>query len=270
MTVCGRLRGFIDFPNSSMTLKALIFDVDGTLADTERDGHRIAFNETFHEFGLDWCWSEDLYAQLVLVTGGKERIRNYVDNYLDSFSPPRPLDDFIAEMHARKTQRYVELVRQRGIPLRNGVERLLREARTAGLKLAIATTTTVDNVVQLLSSTLGEEALDWFDVIGAGEIVPHKKPAPDIYTYVLEKLDLEAGQCLALEDSNNGLRSAHGAGLKTVITQNDYTEGHDFSGALLVVDQLGEPDQPCIVITGDMGDSSYVDVALLKRLHEAV
>ncbi len=170
-------------------LEALIFDVDGTLADTERDGHRIAFNRAFAEAGLDWGWSVELYGKLLSVTGGKERILHYIDRYRPEFRRPADLSKFVADLHAAKTRHYVRLLEEGGIPLRPGVKRLLGEARDAGLRLAIATTTTPENVTALLDANLPRGA-SRFEVIGAGDIVPAKKPAPDIYDYVLRELGL--------------------------------------------------------------------------------
>ena len=157
-------------------------------------------------------------------------------------------------------------MRQSRVPLRPGVQRLLQEARDAGLRLAIATTTTPQNVTALLSNTLGEDSLDWFEVIGAGDIVPKKKPGPDIYEYVLEKMKLSPEQCLAFEDSRNGILSSLGAGLKTLITYNGYTADDDFGGAALVIDHLGDPDRPSAELRKQKG-RDFVDVELLRALH---
>ncbi|QSA96456.1 HAD family hydrolase [Methylococcus sp. EFPC2] len=250
-------------------LEALIFDVDGTLADTERQGHRVAFNLAFAEAGLDWVWDEGLYGELLAVTGGKERMRYFIERFLPE--PPIGTDDlgnFIDEMQARKTRHYTALVASGGIPARPGVIRLLKEARAAGLRLAIATTTTPENVDALLAASFGADAPGWFEVIGAGDIVPKKKPAPDIYRYVLAALNLPAEVCLAFEDSENGLRSSHQAGIDTVVSVNDYTAGQDFGGALLVVDHLGEPHQPPTCLTArPWEDFNLVDIDALNRLH---
>ena len=248
-------------------LEALLFDVDGTLADTERDGHRIAFNQAFAQAGLDWDWSVDLYGKLLAITGGKERILHYLDHYNTAFVRPANLSDFIAGLHKAKTRFYTELLNTGAIPLRPGVERLLREARADGLRLAIATTTTPDNVSALLQNTLGEDGESWFEVIAAGDIVPAKKPAPDIYFYAMEKMQLSPESCLAFEDSENGIHATRDAGLTTLITVNDYTRDHHFTGAAIVLDCLGDPDYPFEVLAGDAGAHRYVNLELLRTIH---
>jgi HAD superfamily hydrolase (TIGR01509 family) len=250
-------------------LAALIFDVDGTLADTERDGHRVAFNLAFQEAGLDWEWSPELYGELLAVTGGKERIRFYLEKFNTTFEKPGNFSEFVAGLHAAKTSFYTQLMSEGKIPLRPGVERLLREAKEAGVRIAIATTTTPENVTALLTYTLGADSLKWFEVIGAGDVVPAKKPAPDIYHYVMEAMNLAPEQCLAFEDSYNGIRSTVQARLTTLITTNGYTKDDDLSGAAIVLDQLGEPDAPFNVIAGDAHGHSHVNLAMLRALHKA-
>lgn len=243
---------------------ALIFDIDGTLADTERDGHRVAFNRAFQEAGLNWDWSIDFYGELLEVAGGKERIRHYIDTY-QPILQTADLEGFVVELHDAKSRHYKQLIREGVIPLRPGVMRLIQEAREEGVKLAIATTSSHDNVVALLETTLAPDSPAWFEVIGAGDVVPHKKPAPDIYDYVLQTMNLQPPDVLAIEDSNQGLQAALQAKLKTVITFNDYTRHQDFSGAALVVDQLGEPQSPFQVLSGH-ADRPYFDLALASRL----
>ena len=248
-------------------LEALLFDVDGTLADTERDGHRVAFNRAFADSGLDWDWSEELYGRLLAVTGGKERIKYYLDTFNRDFECPEDSDGFIAALHASKTRHYTEMLAQGLIPLRPGVKRLIVEAKAAGLRLAVATTTTPANVSALLEHALDPQAMKWFEVIAAGDVVPAKKPAPDIYNYAMEKMELTPEQCIAFEDSHNGILASGGAGLKTIIAVNGYTRDDDFTGAQIVLDQWGEPDRPFSVLQGDAGGSSYLDLEMVKRLH---
>jgi HAD superfamily hydrolase (TIGR01509 family) len=220
------------------TLHALIFDVDGTLADTERDGHRLAFNTAFAEHGLDWHWDEALYGELLAVTGGKERIRFYAERHAPEMLASADFPELVRRLHLAKTAHYVRIVDQGGLPLRPGVAHLIAEARAAGVRLAIATTTSPENVTTLLRASLAAAATDWFEVIGAGDVVPHKKPAPDIYRWVLERLGLPATACLAIEDSENGLQSSLAAGIPTVVTISEYTAGHDFRGARAVLPDL--------------------------------
>ena len=250
-----------------MTLRALLFDVDGTLADTERDGHRPAFNQAFRDAGLDWHWDVTLYGRLLAVTGGKERMKHYVEHYRPDYVRPAHFDELVAELHQSKTRHYINLATRGGIPLRPGVKRLLNEARAACMRQAIATTTTPENVTALLEHSLGPGTRDWFEIIAAGDIVPAKKPAPDIYFYAMEKMGVSPAECFAFEDSENGLRASLGAGLKTLITVNDYTLDHDFSGAAVVLSDLGEPGAPNRVVAGPDLGQPFVSVAYLRALH---
>lgn len=250
-------------------LDVLLFDVDGTLAETE-EIHRQSFNRSFAQAGLDWVWSEELYTRLLAVTGGKERIRHYIGTCVPDFEPPMDLDEFIAGLHAEKTDVYTRIIAAGEIPLRPGVSRLIREARRAGLRLGITTTTTPANVTALLRHSLDPEAESWFEVIAAGSVVAAKKPAPDIYHHALEAMAVSPEECIAFEDSANGLRSARQAGITTLVTRSLYSRDDDFEGAALVLDHLGEPDLPFTVISGDAGRHRYVDLALLKELHTRV
>ena len=245
-----------------MKLKALLFDVDGTLADTERDGHRVAFNAAFREFGLDWDWDVPRYGELLAVTGGKERMRHYVERFRPDYRKPADFDDLVVELHRAKTRHYTRMLAEGGIPLRPGVKRLLEEARAAGLTLGVATTTTPENVTALLRHSLAADGSDWFAVIAAGDIVPAKKPAPDIYVWAMQQLGLGPADCLAFEDSRNGILAATGAGLKTIVTVNDYTRADDFSGALAVLSDLGEPQAPYRRL--DQPETGVVDLARLR------
>ena len=246
---------------------ALIFDVDGTLADTERDGHRVAFNRAFAEAGLDWEWSVELYGSLLSVTGGKERILHYLNEYNTGFERPDDLAGFIGELHRSKTRHYMSLMGAGAIPLRPGVARLLGEARDSDTRLAIATTTTPENVSALIENTLPDGAMDWFEVIGAGDIVPLKKPAPDIYEWVLREMRLGAGDVIAFEDSAHGVSSAMGAGIdRVVVTVNGYTAGQDFSAASVVLNTLGDAAVSAQAIAGPLPANGLVDLPFLASL----
>lgn len=246
-------------------LKAFIFDVDGTLADTERDGHRVAFNRAFAAEGLPIVWDEALYGQLLTITGGKERLSHFFTKVRPDLRPEGDLDDVVRRLHARKTAIYGELLTTEGVPLRPGIRRLLQEARGQGVWLAIATTTTLDNLLPIWAA-LGPDARNWFRAVGAGDCVAAKKPAPDIYEYVLAEMGLTAAECVAFEDSENGFRAAQGAGLSTIVTVTEYTRTQNFDGALLVVDHLGEPDQPLSRLAGAPFAGPFLNLQAINRL----
>ena len=222
-----------------MTIKAIIFDVDGTLADTE-DAHRIAFNKAFAENDLNWNWDVALYDKLLTVTGGKERIKYFVESFLTNYTKPENFDEFVKHLHKVKTAHYTAMLASGNIPLRPGIKQFILDAHASGIQLAIATTTSPENVAGLLEIGLGKNWADYFAANGCGDIVPLKKPAPDIYNWVLSQLQLAPQDCIALEDSNNGLRSSLAAGIKTYITVNRYTRNQDFTGAAAVFDDLGD------------------------------
>jgi HAD superfamily hydrolase (TIGR01509 family) len=223
-----------------MTVRALIFDVDGTLAETE-EIHRAAFNQTFEEAGLGWLWTEEDYRRLLLVTGGRERIAAYAGEIAAS-----GLD--IPALHRRKTDLFNDKLRRGPIALRPGVEQLIRVGRERSLQLAIATTTSRPNVASLIEATLGAGAIDWFASVRTGEDVARKKPDPEVYRLALDDLGLSGSDCLAFEDSANGLRAALGAGIPTIVTPSMYTRGEDWTGAMLVLDDLSEFADPGDII----------------------
>jgi HAD superfamily hydrolase (TIGR01509 family) len=243
-------------------LSALIFDVDGTIAETE-ELHREAFNEAFAAAALDWHWDQALYGQLLAVSGGKERIAHY--QYRAGVAPVLNAAQ-VAALHADKTTRYTARLSAGDVNLRPGIRRVLAEAKEAGLRLAIATTTSRPNVDALLAAAA---PLPTFDVIAAGDDVPEKKPAPDIYLLALRALGLPAAACLAFEDSINGLRSAHGAGLRCVVTVSAYGGAGPFPGAAAVLPHLGEVEQPTEVVSGPALPGGVADLAWLTTLGDS-
>lgn len=221
-------------------LRALIFDVDGTLADTETT-HLAAFNQAFAEAGLDWHWDEERYGELLSISGGRERIRHYWKKYHPAtFDAADQIDGQIARLHTLKTVAYTRVADAGGIHMRPGVLAMIREAQCEGLPMAIATTTTPDNIAALLGHALGPDWRSLFAAVGDAVTAPLKKPHPQVYQQVVAELKLEPRQCVAFEDSANGLTAATAAGVPTLITPTPYTAKHDFSGALQVLPDLGQ------------------------------
>lgn len=228
---------------TDMDIAALIFDVDGTMADTE-EAHRVAFNLAFERYRLGWVWQPSEYRELLKTTGGKERIAHYIESLAVGNAERERLHAMVPKVHADKTRFYSAFVADGAVPLRTGVARLLDEARAAGCKLAIASTTTAVNIDALLGSTLGPEGRSMFSAVACGDQVRAKKPSPEIYRLALHGLEMQAEQAIAFEDSPNGLRAAVAAGLRTVVTPNFWTSEGDFSAAALELPGLGDPDQP--------------------------
>lgn len=227
-------------------MKALIFDCDGVLVDTERDGHRAAFNRAFAEFGLEDNWGVDYYGELLQVAGGKERMRHHFETHAWPEQADDDHDGFIAELHKRKTAIFTDIIADGGLPLRSGIVRLVDEAAAAGVRLGVCTTSnprSVDGVLDLM----GSERKAQFEFVLAGDVVKHKKPDPEIYNMAQAKLDLPPGECVVIEDSRNGLLAALGAHMPCLITTSTYTTQEDFTGSIKVVPELGDGDD--IVIT---------------------
>lgn len=249
----------------ALHLKALIFDVDGTLADTE-EFHRCAFNAAFADFGLDWEWSPRLYAELLSTSGGQERIRRYAAG-LPGHNPFQcDVVGLVRQLHAAKSAHYQRMVVENQVPLRPGVRRLLEEARSQAVRLAIATSSALRNVRTLLDDRLPGGWDSWFEVIATSDTVIDKKPSPAVYNHALSLMGLSPRECVAVEDTASGNRAAVAAGLTTIITTHAFTHDHDFRGASLVVNHLGEPHQPFEVIFGSSDGASYVDIALTRGL----
>jgi HAD superfamily hydrolase (TIGR01509 family) len=216
-------------------LRALLFDVDGTLAETE-EGHRQAFNDVFATFGIPWRWEPDRYRELLRVTGGKERMRHNARAY----DPPRlaMIEANLDALHRAKNARYAEWVKASGGALRPGVRRLIEDGRALGMRLAIVTTTSRANIAALLNAAFGPEGAGAFATVVCGEDVARKKPDPEAYLLALDRLALSAEDCVAFEDSRNGLLAAQAAGLRTIVTPSLYSAHEDFTGAWHVARDL--------------------------------
>lgn len=232
-------------------MPALIFDCDGVLADTERDGHRPAFNQTFAEVGLPVRWSEQEYGEKLKIGGGKERMASLLtDDFVRANGLPADAPgqkELLADWHRRKTARYKAMVEAGKLPGRPGIARIVDEALDAGWTLAVASTSAEESVRSVLEHAVGDENAAKFAVY-AGDIVPAKKPDPAIYVYALERLSIGPGDAIVIEDSRNGLLAAVGAGLRCVVTVSSYTADEDMSEAVLVVSSLGDPGEPAVVL----------------------
>ena len=243
-------------------LRCVFFDFDGTIAETERNGHRVAYNRAFDELGLGWNWDAELYGELLSVAGGVERLKHYVERY----SPPLPsgiaLDDLVLDIHRTKGRAFAGLVAS--LEFRRGVRRLIREAHEAHIRVAIVTTASESGVEAFLAADPNVRAM--IDLIAAGDIVPRKKPEPDVYEWALRRLDVAASEAVAVEDSNIGLRSALSAGVTTVVTPSDYTSTDDFEGAAVILSDLGEPGAPASPIRGVAPDGGVVTPHYLQSL----
>jgi HAD superfamily hydrolase (TIGR01509 family) len=243
-------------------LRALLFDFDGTIAETERFGHRVAYNRAFARLGLDWDWGEQLYGELLAIAGGKERLRHYIERDRPRLPPGADPARLSEEIHRVKAEEFAAL--GPGIPLRPGVLRLVREAHGAGIAVAIVTTAAEAGVEALLRAhpELGAR----IGLIAAGDVVARKKPAPDIYRWALERLALPAGDCLAIEDSAVGLQAALAAGVPAIVTVSDYSAGESFEGAAAVFSSLGDPGSPAHALQGPEPPGGEVDLDLLRHL----
>jgi HAD superfamily hydrolase (TIGR01509 family) len=235
---------------------ALIFDCDGVLADTERDGHRPAFNETFAELGLPVQWSEAEYAERLKIGGGKERMASLLTpefvaaNHLPDDAEGQK--ELLADWHKRKTARYKAMVRDGRLPGRPGIARIVSEAIDAGWALAVASTSAEESVRAVLEHAVGTDHAARFDVF-AGDIVPAKKPDPAIYRLAIERMGIAPGDAIVIEDSRNGLLAAVGAGLRCVVTVSSYTADEDMTEAVMVVTSLGDPGEPAVVLANRGG-----------------
>ncbi|MGR8920262.1 MAG: HAD-IA family hydrolase [Gammaproteobacteria bacterium] len=247
------------------SLQAIIFDVDGTLADTE-EVHRLAFNAIFAEYGLDWEWTPELYAELLAISGGRERIRAFGASLRRRFASELAFEEFVVTVHRAKTRRYAAMLTDGEVTLRPGVRRLMDEARAAGLTMAIATSSAYTNVETLLNNNLPPGWRDWFAAVESCDTVADKKPSPAVYHAVLADLGIDPAVAVAIEDTPNGLAAATAAGLATVVTTHRFTRHHAFPAAALVVDSMGEPDAPFTCLAGDPHGHDRLTVDLLDAL----
>ncbi len=223
------------------SLEAILFDCDGVIADTERDGHRIAFNRAFSAKGIDERWGIELYGHLLEVGGGKERMTAY----WNEFGWPESMDnederqEHVRQLHLLKTSIFNEMICEGAIPLRPGVLRLVDEAIQSGVRLACCSTSSVDAVTNLIRTLMGDERAAYFSIF-AGDMVQRKKPAPDVYLMAVDEMGLDRSRCVVIEDTSIGLAAAQAAGISCIVTKSAYAALEDFTGADMVVDDLGD------------------------------
>lgn len=256
--------------------KTLMFDCDGVLADTERDGHLVAFNRMWQERGVDWQWSLEQYVDKVKIGGGKERMFSLGrdDDFRAVYDVPLSEEewwDTVAGWHKRKSEIYKELIASGALPGRPGVKRISEEALAAGWQLVVCSTSSLSSVQAVLDHVMGAELSAKFAGVFAGDMAKAKKPDPAIYLLALEKLNLSPSDCVVVEDSRNGLLAATAAGLPTIVTVNDLTRNEDFSEAAIVVSSLGDPDGERTTVLANRSDArpgSYVTVEDLERIRE--
>jgi HAD superfamily hydrolase (TIGR01509 family) len=255
-----------------MSLRAILFDVDGTLADTESLGHRPAYNRAFRELGLPFRWGPKLYRKLLKQPGGRERIRHFLTQFPGKLGEAQAqvstdLDGMVARIHDLKSRHFRRYMQHGRVPLRAGIARLMREAHAAGVQVAIVTNASRKTLLPVLRYSMGPELAAEVSVVASGEEVQRKKPAPDLYELAMQRLGVTPRECMALEDSEMGLRAASAAGVAAVVTVNADTEGQDFDAAALVVSSLGEPGAPGTLLRGQM-QGRWVSLQTLQQLAE--
>ena len=231
-------------------LKAIFFDMDGTIVDTEKDGHRVAFNEAFSRFGIKAEWSVEEYRQLLQIAGGKERMKFYFQKQDMNFLPEgKSLDDLVQQLHLLKTEIFVSLIETGMLPLRPGIKRIMKEANEKGILLGICTTSNEKAVKAIINSLLADVKID---LILAGDVVTKKKPDPEIYRLALEKTGFLPEEAVVVEDSENGVIAGKEAGIKVLVTVNEYTKNENLDRADAVVTCLGDEANPVGIISGNL------------------
>lgn len=254
-----------------MTLRAILFDVDGTLADTESLGHRPAYNRAFRELGLTFRWGPKLYRKLLKQPGGRERLKYFFETQRPACGEHQPevdsnLDAWVGRVHELKSRYFRRYMRHGRVPLRAGIARMMREAHAAGIRFAIVTNASRKTLLPVLKYSMGPELAAEVAVIASGEEVRNKKPAPDLYRLAMQRLGVQPQECIALEDSEMGLEAAAAAGIPAIVTVNADTLEQDFSEAALVVTSLGEPGAPARVIKGKLDGHGWVTIDTLRAL----
>jgi HAD superfamily hydrolase (TIGR01509 family) len=247
-------------------LKAIFFDMDGTIVDTEKDGHRVAFNEAFTRSGIKAEWSVEEYHKLLQIAGGKERMKFYFQGIgRECISQERSLDELVQQLHLLKTEIFISLIETGMLPLRPGIKRIMKEANEKGIFLGICTTSNEKAVKSIINSLLAEVKID---LILAGDVVTKKKPDPEIYLLALKKTGFSANEALVIEDSENGVISGKEAQIKVLATVNEYTKNEDLSRADAVVTSLGNENEKTLVLAGflELGDHQMVHINDLQKL----
>ena len=251
-----------------MKLSAVLFDVDGTIAETE-EYHRKSFNESFKEFNLDWFWDEAIYKELINVGGGKERIMYHIKRAWPEMLNYKNLSKYIDSIHKIKNEIFEDFMKDMVIEPRKGVIRLINELKEKKIRLAIVSSSSESNILNLFNKALKIDLNEKFDIIAHGDITKNKKPSPEIYEWTLEKMRLPPQSCLAIEDSPRGMESALRANINVVVTPSILTSGEKFDGAKLVVSDLGEIDEPFQKISGKDFGYKYVCYDMLQKINES-
>ncbi len=251
-----------------MNIQALLFDCDGVLAETERDGHRVAYNKAMEVLGIQAEWSEEEYAEMVLISGGKERLKYFFNKYPSRFPSNTYNSDLIQQIYLKKTEIFKSMAASGSLPPRSGIARIIREAHDMGLLLFVCSTSHKESVEALLVRNYGKDCLPWFSKLYCGDVVANKKPAPDIYLLARNEFKLDEKRCFVIEDSRNGLLAAKGAGMHCLITRSFYTVKENFAEADIVTTCLGDPagtaeEEQCRILASvkSIPEKGYISAA---------